>query len=266
VSTAGEFAEFARFELDRLAESHYYHSFMAGGGQSSDMATRRWLAAGIVGASIVGIVLISVMAIALAGSTRAETSRLVFSAVLPLFGTWVGTVLAFYFARENLQAATESTLRLAGIEAGTPVSRVMIRDTDFTAYDLGANDSVEAIPLAAVRDKMRALAPPARRLPIRIASGAVPYVIHDSTLTAYAESVQQTTETLDKTFGDLLNAPTFKEFVEAVGYVPEKSTVSDARARMGTVKNCNDVFVTANGNRDERAVGWLTNTLLAGVQ
>ena len=29
---------------------------------------------------------------------------------------------------------------------------------------------------------------------------------------------------------------------------------------------CNDVFVTASGKRDERAIGWLTNTLLAGVQ
>jgi hypothetical protein len=32
------------------------------------------------------------------------------------------------------------------------------------------------------------------------------------------------------------------------------------------MKYCNDVFVTETGKRDERAVGWLTNTLLAGVQ
>src|SRR5829696_2303043 len=81
-----------------------------------DAAIRRWLAAGIVGASILGIVVVSIVAISTAGKTRAETSRLVFSSVLPLPGTWVGTVLAFYFARENLAAATESTLRLAGIE------------------------------------------------------------------------------------------------------------------------------------------------------
>jgi hypothetical protein len=49
---------------------------------------------------------------------------------------------------------------------------------------------------------MRKLAPPSRRLPIRNAAGAVLYVIHDSTLTAYAESQGQTTATLNKTLGD----------------------------------------------------------------
>jgi hypothetical protein len=234
--------------------------------KTADASTRKWLAAGIVGASIVGIVLISTIAIAAAGNDRAETSRLVFSAVLPLLGTWVGTVLAFYFARENFEAATESTIALAGLETATPVTRVMIRESDVVAYDLGTGERVEDVPLGAVRDKMRELVPPSRRLPIRDASGAVLYVIHDSTLTAYAESQGQTTTTLDKTLGDLLSQPGFRELVEAIGFVSEKATVADARAVMASIKNCNDVFVTSSGKRNERAIGWLTNTLLAGVQ
>jgi hypothetical protein len=239
---------------------------MANSPPSADISTRRWLAVGIVGASILGIVAISAIAIALAGGSRAETSRLVFSSVLPLLGTWVGTVLAFYFARENLQAATESTLRLAGRETATPVTQVMIREAAFVAYDLAAGDRMEAVPLSAVREKMQALEPPARRLPIRDASGAVVYVIHDSTLTAFAESAGQTTTTLDKTIGDLLGVPSFRELVEAIGFVAEKATVAEARALMASIKNCNDIFVTTTGKRDERAIGWLTNTLLAGVQ
>src|SRR5215216_4596784 len=122
--------------------------------RAADASTRKTLALALVGASVAGIALISVIAIALAGDSRAETSRLVFSSVLPLLGTWVGTVLAFYFARENLAAATESTLRLAGIETSTPVTSVMIREADFIAYDLGTDDRIEDIPLASVRDKM----------------------------------------------------------------------------------------------------------------
>jgi hypothetical protein len=239
---------------------------MANGPPPTDGLTRKWLAVGIVGASIAGMVAISIVAIAAAGSSRAETSRLVFSAVLPLLGTWVGTVLAFYFARENLQAATESTLRLAGIETGTPVTRVMIRESDFVSYDLGAGARPEDVPLKDVRAKMQALVPPSRRLPIRNAAGAVLYVLHDSTLTAYAEEAGQTTTTLDKTLGDLLSVPKFKELVEAIGFIAEKATVAEARAVMVSTKYCNDVFVTANGKPDERAIGWLTNTLLAGVQ
>src|SRR5436305_2257960 len=123
-----------------------------GSSSPSDASIRRWLAAGIVGASILGIVVLSIVAISTAGKTRPETSRLVFSSVLPLLGTWVGTVLAFYFARDNLEAATQSTLQLAGIETGTPVTRVMIRESDWVAYDVGAAEQLEDVPLAAVRD------------------------------------------------------------------------------------------------------------------
>src|SRR4051795_5991752 len=122
--------------------------------EAADSATRKWLAAGIIGASIFAILVISGLAIGLAGSSRAETSRLVFSAVLPLLGTWVGTVLAFYFARDNLQAATESTLRLAGIDAGTPVANVMIPEADFVAYDMTPGQAPADIPLTALRERM----------------------------------------------------------------------------------------------------------------
>jgi len=54
--------------------------------------------------------------------------------------------------------------------------------------------------------------------------------------------------------------------VEAIAFVPEKATIADARTAMTSIENCNDVFLTASGRRDERAIGWLTNTLLAGVQ
>jgi hypothetical protein len=237
-----------------------------GKSEDSDLWTRRLLAFGLVGASIVAILALSIIAIATAGASRAETSRLVFSAVLPLLGTWVGTVLAFYFARENLQAATESTLRLAGISSSTPVTEVMIKAEKFHAYDLGTDEAVESVALAALKTRMYDEEPPYRRLPIRAPSGAVLYVLHDSTLTAYAEKAGEPLTALTGTFRDLLDVPRYKEFVSAIGFVSEKASVDAARAKLSSVKDCNDVFVTENGKSDERAIGWLTNTLLAGVQ
>ena len=52
--------------------------------KAADAATRKWIAIGIIGASVASIAIISVVAILTAGEERAETSRLVFSAVLPL--------------------------------------------------------------------------------------------------------------------------------------------------------------------------------------
>jgi hypothetical protein len=239
--------------------------------QTADAATRRRLALGIVGISILGIVLLSVFAIALSGSSRADTSRLVFSSVLPLLGTWVGTVLAFYFARENLQAATDSaiqttenTLRLTGRETSMPVTAVMIPVASFVSYDLGAGQLLENVPLREVQQKMQDSG--FHRLPIRNATDAVLLVIHDSTLTAFAESAGQTIVDLNQTIGGLLGHADLKDLVEAIGFVDEKATVAEARARMASIPKCNDIFVTANGQRDERATGWLTNSLLAGIR
>jgi hypothetical protein len=71
---------------------------------------------------------------------------------------------------------------------------------------------------------------------------------------------------LNRTIGDMLNVAEYKQLIEAIGFVAERATVADARAVMVSVINCNDVFVTTSGKRDERAIGWLTNTLLAGIQ
>ena len=69
-------------------------------------------------------------------------------------------------------------------------------------------------------------------MPIRDSAGAVLYVIHDSTLIAYAESVSETTDNLTKTFGDLLAVAEFSQLVQAVGYIPTTASVADARTQM----------------------------------
>jgi hypothetical protein len=230
-----------------------------------DTKARIWIAVGIVSLSVAGIIGLSAVSM-LEATDKAAMSQLIFTAVLPLLGTWVGTVLAFYFARDNLQAATESTLRLQGrAETGTSVTDVMIKEKDIVAYDAPAGGKPEDIPLADLRAKMSSQSPPSRRLPIRDAVGAVLYVVHDSTLTAFDEKTK-TAATPPTKLGDMLADEEFKALIEAIGYVSEKATVADARKAMGSIKNCNDVFVTPAGKREERATGWLTNTLLAGIQ
>src|SRR5438093_971982 len=92
------------------------------GSGNGDSRARGSIALVVVGLSIAAIAVAAGLAITFATTrSRPGITRLVFTSVLPLFGTWVGTVLAFYFARENLQSATESvqsaaetTLRLTG--------------------------------------------------------------------------------------------------------------------------------------------------------
>ena len=69
---------------------------------------------------------------------------------------------------------------------------------------------------------MQGMVPPSAQEPIRNSSGAVSYVIHDSVLIAYAESVSQTTTTLDKTIGDLMSVPSFKNLSRRSALFPRR--------------------------------------------
>lgn len=236
-------------------------------GQRGDARIRERIAALILLASIVGISLASVVAILMARPEgRSEMARLVFASVLPLFGTWVGTVLAFYFARENLQAATDSTIRLAGrLEPSTPVSDVMISRDKMHTYTLQAGQDPKAVEIADLKQTMDTAG--VWRLPIINESGAVLYIVHDSTVSRFAEAIgKRATELTDETLGDLLDKPACKDQVKAIGFVAPQADLGQARAAMRSVESCNDVFVTKQGQPSDPVIGWLTNTQLAGLE
>jgi hypothetical protein len=230
---------------------------------------RPYLAIVIVGLSVLLIAVASAVAILAATDTgRPEMSRLVFASVLPLLGTWVGTVLAFYFARENLQAATASTMQLTRrIEPTTPVNQVMVSRAQIVSYDLPAGVDVKTVRLFDLRNKMKVSGK--NRLPILDNSGAILYILHDSTIAAFALKVtkdptDQTafTETMD----NLLQDAELKKAVEAIAIAGPEADVAEARIKMRSVEGCNDVFVTARGQKADPVIGWLTNTDLATVE
>jgi hypothetical protein len=233
-----------------------------------DARTRARLAIWIVALSIVGIALASAVALIFATpDNRPEMARLVFASVLPLLGTWVGTVLAFYFVRENLQAATESTARLVGrIQPRTPVLEVMIPKARIISYDLPTGADVRAVPLVELYNKMTT--GKVGRIPIFNASGAVLYVVHMAMLDGFASSLQPPKDpaALTEMMADLLDKPDLKSLVEAIGFVGPNAVVEEARMAMRSVEGCNDVFVTTSGKKDDPVIGWLTNTDLAGME
>jgi hypothetical protein len=235
---------------------------------------RATLATAIICFSIGGIVVLSLVAImTLSGEDRTQMTQQVFSAVLPLLGTWVGTVLAFYFARESLQAATDSTTQLVagGRDPLTPVSRVMIMPSKVVAHHLAAGERPEAVALADLMDKM--VDAKVHRIPIVDSTGVVMYVVHEATVTKFisippvpaAATAPPAHPLANRTVADLLAVDELAELIKALGYVAATATVADTRVEMRRVLNCNDVFVTARGRNDEPYLGWITNSDLAGV-
>jgi hypothetical protein len=230
------------------------------------LSTRDTIALVVIAVGVLGVVVISVVAIGFAtDANRPAMARLVFTATLPLLGTWVGTVLAFYFARENLETATQSTIQLTrGLTSETPVRDVMIPASKITAFPVADDAAARATALASLSMAMTNAS--RHRIPILDTAGRVLYVLHDSTVAAYCLQVGEDPSTTTKTLDDLLGDAASSAAVLATGFVRADATVADARAAMQAIPGCNDVFVTQGGGKDDPIIGWLTNTDLAGLK
>lgn len=236
----------------------------------SDAEVRFKIAERMIGVGIVGIVVLSVVAIYFADSiARPEMARLVFASILPLLGTWVGTVLAFYFAKDNFQAAsdaTRETLKQANVlrddsrvsDLMTPLGKINpIR----TVADMAAADGLK---LSALNAAMQATNN--QRVPvITEKSGIGLLVVHQPDINDYAQRIPVEAANLadDATVEKLRQIPELKLAVETWEALPETATVAEARRKFQESLGCKDIFVTSDGTRSGKVVGWVTNSDLA---
>jgi hypothetical protein len=201
-----------------------------------------------------------------------EVAKYLLGTMLPVVAGWVGTVLAFYYGRENFKAGSESMAAAARVLtskeklAATTVVQLGKTFEEFKALVLTEEQS--KAPGEVTLDKVDpAFGPvppqdkPYERLPILLA-GNVPYVVlHRSTMNSFL--VDKLKKDPNQTTGTLTLADLFTH----VGYIPEKSfvvvresdTAAEAKQRMESVKNCSDVFVTADGTAKSAVKRWITN-------
>jgi hypothetical protein len=152
------------------------------------------------------------------------------------------------------------------MEPRTPVQQVMIPKAKIDSYNLGSGEAVGPVRLSDLYSRMQSLQ--RHRIPILNESAVALYVVHDSTIASFADSVNknpsdsnQFTETID----DLLQNDALRNLIEAMGFVGPDAVLGEARAAMRSIEGCNDVFVTTGGRKGDPVIGWLTNTDLAGL-
>jgi hypothetical protein len=245
------------------------------GGEGNDMTdsrsrdvsrTRTVIALVVIGTGTLGIVLISWVALAHATS-KDETSRLIFSSVLPLIGTWVGAVLAFYFSRDNLQAGSETALSAVraagGLDSETLVAAVMttvgrIRPRREVA------DEAEALALALSELYNLMKSAGQSRVPILAHTQVALFVVHEPDIEKYAAEAgaQVANLAIGDTLGKLLDKRLSPEVTDFAAVGPT-ATLAEARTALARVPNAKDVFVTGDGQKTGKVRGWLTNSDLA---
>ena len=236
--------------------------------QISREFSRFWLGFVVLVVSVIGIIAVSITAIGFASDSD-EASRLVFASILPLLGTWVGTVLAFYFAKENLASANETTLQALQM-AGTfsdvsSIAEVMVPLDSIRPIERVAD--LAAARQLSLRQLHRAMERHEQsRVPIVLESSGAPiFVVHEPELDGFAQRRSTRTEDLpaDLTMADLLQITDLREAVENFIAVSQKATVAETREAMKTASGCKDVFVTDTGTVSGKIVGWVTNSALA---
>lgn len=235
---------------------------------TADQRTRNRIAfwvtlGGMIGITILGIV---VLAYAKKGD-KSDAAKLVMGSLLPLLGTWVGTVLAFYFAKANYESAAQHAKDLLGITErlrSTSVESAMLKMTDpnVTKKTLVSPEKPESLKVAdllkVLRDKRR------NRLPVVNPDSSPLFVIHLSVLTDYistrALSGGGSKPVADLTIGDLqADDPELYQQILAWACVKLGATLAEAKSAMEAIPGCSDVFVTTAGRKSDPVVGWLTN-------
>ena len=199
--------------------------------------------------------------------TKAFSAELVFTTITTLVGTWVGTLLAFFYSRENFESASRSLQQT--IQRLTPDDKLhgvkvvdkMIPRGEMTTFDLKADQDLKTVPLA----ELEALLVKANvtRLPILNADGSAAAMVHGSLIAQFRSPPEVDTQTAPDpaaTLGDLMKRVDFGEKVTRLGFVARDRSLRDAKAAMNAQPKCKDVFVTATGGAKEPVVGWVTDT------
>lgn len=233
----------------------------------SDGKTREFLAITVTLAALGGVIALGITVVLVAGNqAKADASKNVLSTLLPLIGTWVGTVLAFYFSKANFEAAAQSVAAMAKQVTGqerlktVPVqSKMITRDKMFFKPD-----PIDGLKIADVLKDLET-AKKGDRIPVLTSTNAIKYIMHRSILDRYlADKGSSAGGTANLTFADLFkDKPDFQQlFSRSFATVKPDATLADAQSAMESVKDCEDVFVTAQGGRDNEVLGWITDNII----
>jgi len=146
-----------------------------------------------------------------------------------------------------------------------PVTAKMIALEDFFYKKLGQVDP-QTLKLLDLEEEFatRKL----NRMPILSSEGHPMYIVHRSMVAQFiVDQVKEpggAANIPNLTLASLLANEEMKEmFQNTFVVVKRQATLAEAKSAMITRPGCGDVFVTANGNRNEPVQGWLTNVDIA---
>jgi hypothetical protein len=196
-----------------------------------------------------------------------EVLKYTFASLVPLWATWLGTVLAYYFSKENFQAANESVSKLVSqvtsvkeklqsIKATSVMIPLlkMVRKNCTTTQEINNFTIKEALEELKIKKR--------NRLPI-LENNILKYIIHASVFDRFVRNQI----VAGKSFNDLTIADMAKSTDEIVknslekgaAFIGIEANLLEAKKIMDDNTFCNDVFLTKTGSPTEEVLGWITD-------
>lgn len=227
---------------------------------------------------LVGIITFSCITIWKAADAGAAAKD-VLTYTLPVFGTWVATVLAYYFNKENLDAAAKSVKDVMSMTIPEKLQSILVRDKMIPKNAIiGGKLPADKIIFSEVLDEINSKKKGDRYPIFDENDKLIRYVFHKSKiaelLAELALNGVSQNNLQSKTLKDVLDDPDLYEkygkvFQYTFGTVDESATLMDAKTAMETISkhsdiisNCQDIFVTKGGKKENEVVGWITSGII----
>lgn len=187
--------------------------------------------------------------------------------LLPLWATWVGTILAFYFGKSNFEAATKSyqeiikTLTPEEKMASIKVQNIMIPFNQIKYIEFKDSFSKKIVEI--VQDKVFK---EYNRFAFIDENRVLKYMIHRIEFTNFITEKAINQENVnDITFETFIKESTTKQnnyVLKNSGFVAISANLLDAKVKMDSIKECKDVFITQTGSETEPILGLITNNTI----
>jgi|GEM_PF-301870 len=204
--------------------------------------------------------------------------------LLPLLGTWMGAVITFYFTRENFKATTESmndmvkSITQEEKLEEVKVLDIMVKPATFAFRFVKDLEEFRTLKLVDIIKNMQDLE--TERMPVlQKDTNRLIFLIYRTTIERFITGLTNGTLKLkevgetptgiaDLTIGQMFDSDfqLIKDVMKIVEgsncFLPNTATLAQARQLMQDNAFCQDVFITATGNRDEAIEGWVTNEMV----
>ena len=191
--------------------------------------------------------------------------------LLPLWGTWIGTVLAFYFGKANFEAATKSYQDvIKNMSPEEKIAKLLVKDVMLPIKDILYLDYDAESPKL-INDILKyPQFEPYNRFAMFDKNKVVKYMIHRSTFYQFIylkynelKSKGKTPDTDTLTLTDLLSCADENiknTLTRGIGFISINANLLDAKRVIDATDECQDVFVTESGKPTEPVLGLITNS------